>query len=813
MHPIENLVQLVFAQSFCFAVSWILAFLVGHRLKRGHWIFSLLVLAALQAAAFAFLSRVQGSAPPFGWWIPAGIIALATIALTEHWNAIGQACLSSTISLSLYFLAYLVHVTARAHLGPLSLAFSLVLLALQTFAILLLCAGSHEMLDVLCRTRWRRVRHPEPVTDWFPRVSLHVPAYNEPPEMVIETLDALARLDYPNYEVIVIDDNTTDERLWRPIEAHCRKLGFKFFHLENWPGFKSGALNFALGKTDPAAEILGVIDSDYLVQPEYLKSCVGFLRDPRMAFVQSPQDYRDVSANDRYASSCYDAYMCFFKISMAMRNEHNGIIFAGTMGLIRRQVLEEVGGWDEWCITEDAELSLRILDRGYEGLYVDHSFGHGLMPLNFEGLKKQRFRWAFGGMQILRRHWGALMPWARWSDPAHRLTFAQQWGYLMGGLQWLNDPITFGFTALLLLGAGSLLLGGSLFIQPLAPAVLFVPFLFIFIGVSRFLWAFRLRMRCSLGRAISAFIIMLGLTWVVTLACVLGLTKKQGVFLRTPKKRSGPDPWHTIRIVSNEATLFSLCLGLAVTLAWGRSGTPQVWVMSGLLLWQSLIYLSAPISSFWGHRSELRVAHPEYLNASRTTGLRFSSMITDRRISAALAAAGLAAVLVFFLAIRLAPEMEQVFRTNPRHVPLVPASLMPTPPETQIKALLFLEKEAAIRGDVREALALWDSGGVIRDAGYTPADTSDDRVWVGLDAIRRRYADEFDRHRYLSLAHSDASVFIENDRAVVVNDLHAVIATPSGVQRVFLTRSDRWTFVRGEQGWRIRELIVNRAPR
>src|SRR2546428_10345 len=83
----------------------------------------------------------------------------------------------------------------------------------------------------------------------------------EPPEMVIETLDSLARLDYSNYEVIVIDDNTADERLWRPVEAHCRKLGFKFFHLENWPGFKSGALNFALTKTDPYAEIVGVVDS------------------------------------------------------------------------------------------------------------------------------------------------------------------------------------------------------------------------------------------------------------------------------------------------------------------------------------------------------------------------------------------------------------------------------------------------------------------------------------------------------------------------------------------------------------------------
>jgi cellulose synthase/poly-beta-1,6-N-acetylglucosamine synthase-like glycosyltransferase len=69
-------------------------------------------------------------------------------------------------------------------------------------------------------------------------------------------------------------------------------------------------------------------------------------------------------------------------------------IFAGTMGLIRRSALESVGGWDEWCITEDAELSLRLLRDGWSGLHVDASYGQGVMPLTFEALKGQRFRTA-----------------------------------------------------------------------------------------------------------------------------------------------------------------------------------------------------------------------------------------------------------------------------------------------------------------------------------------------------------------------------------------------------------------------------------
>src|SRR5262249_60489564 len=79
--------------------------------------------------------------------------------------------------------------------------------------------------------------------------SLHVPAHNEPPEMVKQTLRSLLRLDYPRFEIVVIDDNTDDEALWRPVEAWCARHRVKFAHLENWPGYKSGALNYALRRT------------------------------------------------------------------------------------------------------------------------------------------------------------------------------------------------------------------------------------------------------------------------------------------------------------------------------------------------------------------------------------------------------------------------------------------------------------------------------------------------------------------------------------------------------------------------------------
>jgi hypothetical protein len=405
------------------------------------------------------------------------------------------------------------------------------------------------------------------------------------------------------------------------------------------------------------------------------------------------------------------------------------------------------------------------------------------------------------------------MPWSRWIEPGHHLTPAQQWDYLMGAMQWLNDPVTFAFTMLLLIGTSALLVAHSLFIQPLAPAVMMVPFLFIFVGISRFLWALRLRLGCSLGRAASAFVILLGLTWVVTMACVLGLVKRQGVFLRTPKKRTATDRWHAVRIVSYETVLVASCALTAGLLFADSPHSPHVWVMTGLLAWQGLIYSSALVSSYWGRQSEMRVLHPQYLASSRTTGLRFSSMGTDRRVAWSVGGLALLVALTFFLAISLAPEQERIFRTNPEQASFIPAAAMQTPAETQVKAALYLEKDAALRGNVQDALRLWDSSGVVRDARNTPTTSTDDSVWVGLDAVRRRYTQEFAQHRYLSLRHADASVVIEGDSAVVVNDLYATLQTPSGIQSVFLSHGDRWTLVRGEKGWRIRELILNRSPR
>jgi cellulose synthase/poly-beta-1,6-N-acetylglucosamine synthase-like glycosyltransferase len=201
---------------------------------------------------------------------------------------------------------------------------------------------------------WRRDRRVTPSgepPEW-PRVSIHVPIHNEPPDMVLETLAALARLDYPDFEVAVIDNNTADPALWRPVRARCRALGprFRFVHVEGLAGFKAGALNRALRMTDPAATLVAVIDSDYRVERGWLRTAVPPFVDPTVAIVQAPQDYRD-GGDNLFKSLCYEEYATFFHVGMVERSEHNAIVQHGTMCVVRRDALEAVGGWAEWCIT------------------------------------------------------------------------------------------------------------------------------------------------------------------------------------------------------------------------------------------------------------------------------------------------------------------------------------------------------------------------------------------------------------------------------------------------------------------------------
>lgn len=583
-------------------LATVLLLTLGHRVRVASVWLSLAAVALIVLAGGEIAGRVLRLPTEHVLKAQATLltVGVAVAFLRRRWNPVGTTFLAVLLTSSLAYVALAAWVTVAGGLSPAAAVASGLVLVLEILALLLAASFAFETCDVACRVRPDRQ---EPIRDpeHLPFVSLHVAAYNEPPDMLIETIQSLEAIDYPHFEIVVVDNNTVDEDVWRPVEEYCAsRPRVTFVHVAPWPGFKSGALNLALTHhTDPRAELIGVVDADYLVRPDYLSANVGFFADPTMAFVQTPQDYREWQG-DTYLTACYDAYKYFFASSMRSRNQRNSIIFGGTMGLIRRDVLAELGGWDEWCITEDAEVSLRMLRAGHSGHYVHEAFGRGIMPLTFSALKRQRFRWCFGGVQILRKHWRSLMPWNR--APQNRLSLAQRADYLIGGVQWFTDFVTLGFTVVLAVSTVLVLVGRPVPFRPFGGAAFLLPVVIASTGLLRAIWALRHLTGITFRRAFLAFLNWLALSWTVALACAKGLVRGEGVFLRTPKWRAGGGLGEALRETRTESGLAFLLLGAsAALLATGGSGL----VLPVLAMWQGSVYASAPLMAWMNLHTEL----------------------------------------------------------------------------------------------------------------------------------------------------------------------------------------------------------------
>jgi cellulose synthase/poly-beta-1,6-N-acetylglucosamine synthase-like glycosyltransferase len=636
------------------------------------WMGLPLGLAALAASGLllAVLYSDRQLGQQFG--VVALVAALITRLALPRWSWVSAQLLAMVVLGALAYIAYAAGLTATEPLSLLGLAASVALLLLEVAGLALSVYYAFEILDVLGR---RDVPRYPADPAYEPLVALQVPAYNEPVRVVVRTLESLARLRYPRLLVQVVDNNTPDRAVWRALEEACLRLGprFQFIHLENWPGYKAGALNEATRRLPPEVEVVGVVDADYEVRPSFLRAVVGYFADPQVAFVQTPQEYRDWQDDD-YLRALYYSYRYFFEVSMPARAHRNAIIFAGTMGLIRRSVLDEIEGWNETCITEDAEASLRMLGRGYKGVYHPAAYGQGLMPLTFDGLKKQRFRWALGGVQILRLHWRDLLFPGRL-----RLSLGQRLHYLLGGLGWFGDLLMMFFGAIMLATAIAVALHHQLPIRRMTGAALVVPVAFLATGLGRALWALRTTCHCSWRDALGALRVWFSLSWVVSVACLRGLVQYQTAFLRTPKRKdSQPSWWRALVACKAEATLaFVELAALVAMLVRAPSGATAALAL--LLAWQGSVYANAPWASMAAEGIRLTPLRRQYLESAQTTGER----PVPRRRAMLLLPAGilLAAVGLLAGALLASPGNNQAPFTGPGNSVITrpPASASPNP--------------------------------------------------------------------------------------------------------------------------------------
>jgi exo-beta-1,3-glucanase (GH17 family)/cellulose synthase/poly-beta-1,6-N-acetylglucosamine synthase-like glycosyltransferase len=453
--------------------------------------------------------------------------------------------------------------------------------------ILIALARMDEIAAVAFGRKPRRLVAAPPLVPegYAPKVSIHIPAYREPPEMVKATLDAVARLDYPNFECVIVINNTPDPAYWQPVEEHCRTLGerFKFVREDQLPGYKAGALRLALAHTAPDAEIVGVIDADYVVTSDWLKDLVPLFADAKVGLVQAPQDHRDSSRSVMH-HVMNGEYAGFFDIGMVQRNEHNAIIVHGTMCLIRRAALEAAGGWSSDTICEDTDLGLSILELGWLAHYTNRRYGYGLLPDTFNAYKTQRHRWAYGGFQIVKKHWRRFMP------GRSQLTRDQKREFALGWLNWLGaESIGVAVTILNLLWVPVIVFAGI----AIPDKILTIPIIAAFVvSFLHFITLYRLRVAIPVSQTAGSVLAAMSVQWTVARAVGFGVIKEHLPFVRTAKggetrkRLDFPAFW--------EAVLGILLLMSAALLVWTNyEGVREISIFAAVLVLQSLPFLAA----------------------------------------------------------------------------------------------------------------------------------------------------------------------------------------------------------------------------
>jgi cellulose synthase (UDP-forming) len=246
---------------------------------------------------------------------------------------------------------------------------------------------------------WRlRQRTPLPVPDGA-TVAVFVPTINESVEIVRRTVMAAQRMRHAT-EVWLLDDGNRLEMQVLADELGCRYLA----RTENTHA-KAGNLNHALAHT--RAEFVAVFDADHAPAPNFLDETLGFFSDPKVAFVQTPQDFYNLDSFqhrlNRRDSLVWSEQTLFFRVIQPGKDSQDAAFFCGSCAVVRRKALDDIGGFSTGTVTEDIHTSIRLHKRGWKSVYYGRSLAFGLAPASIIPFLKQRLRWGQGAMQVWRQ--------------------------------------------------------------------------------------------------------------------------------------------------------------------------------------------------------------------------------------------------------------------------------------------------------------------------------------------------------------------------------------------------------------------------
>ena len=417
-------------------------------------------------------------------------------------------------------------------------------------------------------------------SEWRPHVDILVPTYGEPLAVLQRSLLGCTQQSYPHTSVLVLDDSGREE-----VKRLAQQLGCRYMHRPERLHAKAGNLNAGLSRCD--GELVAVFDADFIPQQRFLERSIGFLLDPDVALLQTPQSFINadpVMRNLRMESWLLPDEESFYRWIEPVRDGWGAVVCAGTAFVMRRRALDGIGGFVEGALSEDYVTGIALRAQGWKLLYLQQKLSAGLAAESMEDFVQQRQRWANGTLQSLGLPQGPLR--------VHGLSPGQRLAYLEGVIHWLNNlprlvlmlmPLSYG-----LLGVAPILLDQRAIIDLMLP-----------------LWGTVLLSIGWLNRNSRSALLTELTSWVLTVPLVVSLIcKVLGApigFRVTPKHRQrsqGGWAWF-LALPMIVLSLFNLAnlLGLVQQLwleGWGELGPLQLGlVWAGLNLLGTLIALRA----------------------------------------------------------------------------------------------------------------------------------------------------------------------------------------------------------------------------
>jgi cellulose synthase (UDP-forming) len=271
-------------------------------------------------------------------------------------------------------------------------------------------------------------------------VDVFVPTYNESVELVRRTLLAARNIEYPHKTWLLDDGNRTEMR------ALAEELGCDYLARGENVHAKAGNLNHALKHS--SGEFIAIFDADHAARKDFLAKVIGFFADPRVAFVQTPQDFYNVDSfsHRQTGGRVWHEQSLFFKVIQRGKDTWNAAFFCGSCAVLRRSALERIGGFAAETVTEDIHTSILLHKAGYKSVYYAESLAFGLAPHSVDTYLQQRIRWGMGGMQVLRRE---RVLWGPGLTVAQRLNYLASMLIYFEGWQkfvfFVTPPIVFFF--------------------------------------------------------------------------------------------------------------------------------------------------------------------------------------------------------------------------------------------------------------------------------------------------------------------------------------------------------------------------------